>query len=165
MIWAVKMQEDTQDKIKVTVITLECNKLALWIHLHSFGFKLTALATILTLWSHKLIKNTQIYTDTHTHPPRLNILTGGFSIIQANCIVMGYSTFMNSGYLENELIIRQMKDFNYSPPTHICTNTHTSDFSSTWSFLFEHTLTQFTHTHRHPSTPPPHRGHNASIGM
>lgn len=59
----------------------------------------------------------------------VNILTGGFSIIQANCIVMGYSTFMNSGYLENELITRQMKDFNYSPPNshmHAQTFAHTS---------------------------------------
>lgn len=73
----------------------------------------------------------------------VNILTGGFSIIQANCIVMGYSTFMNSGYLENELITRQMKDFNYSPPqltyahTNLCT--HISDFS-TFRFLNGHTL-------------------------
>lgn len=66
-------------------------------------------------------KTTQ--TDTHTHLDFVNILTGGFSIIQAYCIVMGYSTFMNSGYLENELITRQMKDFNYSPPSshmHTC---------------------------------------------
>lgn len=77
-------------------------------------------------------------THTHMHRHFVNILPRGFSIIQANCIVMGYSTFMNSGYLKNELITRQMKDFNYSPPnshihaytdTHARTRTHTETYT------------------------------------
>lgn len=96
----------------------------------------------------QLDKNAQMYTDAHMHLDFVNILSWGFSIIQANCIVMGYSTFMNSGYLENELITRQMKDFNYSPPqlTYACahTHTHTSDFS-TRSFSYAHTLAALRH--------------------
>lgn len=94
---------------------------------------------ILPSQSSNIDKNTQKYTETpaqiHTHLGFVNILTGGFSIIQANCIVMGYSTFMNSGYLENELITREMNDFNYSPPnshmhTYTQTHAHSSDFST-----------------------------------